>query len=557
MINEPYYAEDLVNLGYLNTRLEGTNKLLLSKTQNYGSQPIPPYRVNDTYMNGIDIYICVNERLIGDFNASDWEKASNYTDNTLAESKNKVFNVQPIPPYKVGDLWTSGPNGELRRCVFTRLVGVFQESDWENATKYDSTQTTVEGGLVTTGTIQVVQGGTVAAGMTGNTSGDTAVRFWAGKTFANRNTAPFRVTQAGAVNASNIAITGGSLSVGGKFEVTSAGILTATDVNLTGAITATSGTIGGWSISGTQLLNNKTNFAVYLNAPSSYGGPGGAADVLVVNDKTNGTYPVVITSNGTAQFTKLLAYNGVGFANLGLSSYHPWFSGVNINRNNGIVFRTGTTNGAVGDPVGQIDMANNFIQTSTGLKVNGNLTVTDYYNAISGYNIDIVNSYNDVNVQGYHVNLRAREGYVYAARASGSFSRVAVDGSGPSSLCLKKNVKLMKKSDEDLAIDILRKIDLYRYDYKYNISNNKNEFGFVIDYIKELPNVDKFFYFHKEKAKVVHNELDYKEGFEHPYDEDTINFERFDIETLCKYLLVVCKSQQEQIDEIKGGKYYG
>jgi len=43
------------------------------------------------------------------------------------------------------------------------------------------------------------------------TAGDD-VRFWAGAAFANRATAPFRVTEAGAVNASNIVITGGSIS---------------------------------------------------------------------------------------------------------------------------------------------------------------------------------------------------------------------------------------------------------------------------------------------------------------------------------------------------------
>ncbi|HPW59469.1 MAG TPA: hypothetical protein PLK58_12555, partial [Candidatus Rifleibacterium sp.] len=72
----------------------------------------------------------------------------------------------------------------------------------------DHTQTTIDGGLVTTGTLQVVQGGTVAAGITGNTAGDTAVRFFAGSTFANRASAPFRVLQNGAIHATSATISG-------------------------------------------------------------------------------------------------------------------------------------------------------------------------------------------------------------------------------------------------------------------------------------------------------------------------------------------------------------
>lgn len=48
-----------------------------------------------------------------------------------------------------------------------------------------------------TGTIAAAVGGVGAAGLTGETSGDMAVRFWAGSTFANRATAPFRVLQNG------------------------------------------------------------------------------------------------------------------------------------------------------------------------------------------------------------------------------------------------------------------------------------------------------------------------------------------------------------------------
>ena len=49
-------------------------------------------------------------------------------------------------------------------------------------------------------------------GMASTVTGGDDVRFWAGDTFANRASAPFRVTEAGAVTGSSITITGGAIS---------------------------------------------------------------------------------------------------------------------------------------------------------------------------------------------------------------------------------------------------------------------------------------------------------------------------------------------------------
>jgi hypothetical protein len=86
----------------------------------------------------------------------------------------------------------------------------------------DVTSTIIQGGLTTTGSLVVAQGGSYVAGVTGNTSGDTATRIWAGATFANRDSAPFRVTQAGAVTCSNITITGGSIGSSATINGTTA-----------------------------------------------------------------------------------------------------------------------------------------------------------------------------------------------------------------------------------------------------------------------------------------------------------------------------------------------
>lgn len=60
-------------------------------------------------------------------------------------------------------------------------------------------------------------------GIASTVSGGDDIRFWAGDTYANRATAPFRVTEAGAATFNNITITGGSLTIGSNASIDSSG----------------------------------------------------------------------------------------------------------------------------------------------------------------------------------------------------------------------------------------------------------------------------------------------------------------------------------------------
>lgn len=116
----------------------------------------------------------------------------------LANSKRRVFTSTPKTPYDVGDLWVNGKN--MYRCINQKTSGLYVYSDWERAVEYDNTRTTIDGGIVTSGTIQVAGDNTnILAGITGKGTVATSVRFWAGDTFANRAKAPFRVMQDGSV----------------------------------------------------------------------------------------------------------------------------------------------------------------------------------------------------------------------------------------------------------------------------------------------------------------------------------------------------------------------
>lgn len=144
----------------------------------------------------------------------------------LAGTKRRVFVATPKPPYDIGDLWLTGgsTDGQLKRCITARASGSYVANDWVIAVYYDNTKTTIDGGIVTSGTVQLAgDDASIKAGITGNGTADTSVRIWAGASFGNRTTAPFRVLQDGS--------------------------FVATKGTITGTINATAGSIGGFKIS--------------------------------------------------------------------------------------------------------------------------------------------------------------------------------------------------------------------------------------------------------------------------------------------------------------------
>ncbi|MBO6253104.1 MAG: hypothetical protein J6O49_05560, partial [Bacteroidaceae bacterium] len=69
----------------------------------------------------------------------------------LADQKKRIFIVQPTPPYDEGDLWTQGSSGDVMRCKngIHRVSGAsYVASDWEKASKYtdDSALTSFKNG---------------------------------------------------------------------------------------------------------------------------------------------------------------------------------------------------------------------------------------------------------------------------------------------------------------------------------------------------------------------------------------------------------------------------
>ena len=100
-------------------------------------------------------------------------------------------------------------------------------------------------------------------GLASTVTGADDVRFWAGDTFANRASAAFRVTEGGAITASNITITGGSMS---GTPISSIPNSTATDISLLEkshnlVFSVTDADTIAWT-SGTIVLSNGRTFTI-------------------------------------------------------------------------------------------------------------------------------------------------------------------------------------------------------------------------------------------------------------------------------------------------------
>lgn len=151
-----------------------------------------------------------------------------------ADGKRQVFVDTPYPPYDIGDLWLTGgaTDGQLKRCVTAKAEGEeYNANDWVIAVYYDNTKTTIDGGIVTSGTVQLAGSDqSIKAGITGEGTADSSVRVWAGASKENRATAPFRVLQNGELYATKAHIEGEINATSGKFS---------------GEVNATSGTFYG------------------------------------------------------------------------------------------------------------------------------------------------------------------------------------------------------------------------------------------------------------------------------------------------------------------------
>lgn len=532
---EPKYDTDLVNKAYVDKRIGGveeeTIKQVDAVSKIYTTTPTTPYKVGSLYTNGTDIYVCIRARDFGAYDASDWKLASDYTNDDVANRKNTTFTSQPTVPYIVGDLWTVEENnapGELYKCIQSRTTGSFTMSDWELATKYDNTKTTIDGGIVTSGTVQLAgSSGAIKAGITGNGTADTDIRIWAGNTYANRGSAPFRVTQGGYLYATNANIKGTITADEGKigswtlnaykmyatsntgkvavvqvpgYEYTD-GAYTSTvfaaggtshdnystcpfRVNGDGYLVATSGTIAGWELSGEAFSGSGARaVALYSDGRMSMGN-----DYGWINSGSSGNW---FSGN---------SYNYPLYLIDSMSSNLPTATNCSIRLHTtyGKLYGSADTNFGSAPYLGGSNLTNSDVEFAANngssryySKVNTWIYGGQYAIIDGGANSDtgqvILKS------SGWGINIGASHSELGISAASNVYigdsgTTVKIKGStyGGSGKDMKTDIKVLDDETKENLLDAYRERELYRYKFKKEYDNDSREhIGFVLDELED------------------------------------------------------------------------
>lgn len=270
---------------------------------------------------------------------------------------------------------------------------------------------------------------------------------------------------------------------------------------------------------------------------------------------TTGNY-FSVNSSGVATLK-----NNVGFLTLGRSGKHPWISGINVNGVNGIAFTTGTSVSAIGDEVGGIHVESGAMY----INANGTVNINHNANGQVGGAVGIC----DYSLSGHtftgqggakmfansNCALQPADGYyAYVGSTSVSTNKISTSGVGPSSLNVKENLEEINTNTEDVYKDI-QNLKLYNYDYKYKgITDKQNDFGFIIDYVEELPTLSKYARHYNSKYYVDEDKKELAKIWDVENVDKTkevLDVKEWDRDSYIKMSMVMIKALQNKIDTLE------
>jgi hypothetical protein len=337
------------------------------------------------------------------------------------DGKAQIFVVQPYPPYNIGDLWFNGTDSDIKTCTTKRTSGDFVESDWVKYNKYtdDTKANQVDQNLTTFKNTFSINPQDIRAEVekrvianhseTVNSFGwllNDSAHIW----YANNNeVVRFNANGAyikGEIRAStgyigndNTGFVIGATSISNGMtalgDTTHDGIYIGTDgvalgkgafkVTKAGVITATSGTIGGFTITASSM---------YTNGQSSYSGTGngiymGSSGFRIgskfkVDNAGNVTCGNITASSGTFEgnvYAKNIQYGGTAGSLNGAALSTGTVNGTAITPRT----ISGGTNGQIAQQsIGSLDIATNSISGGSGGHIQSN-TLTDLNVVSSGY----------------------------------------------------------------------------------------------------------------------------------------------------------------------------
>lgn len=166
----------------------------------------------------------------------------------------------------------------------------------------------------------------------------------------------------------------------------------------------------------------------------------------------------------------------------------------------------------------------------------------------------------NVYIFGGNVNLKASSGnHVYAGAVGwndGSNAQVETNKGTVSSRSTKTNITPMGQDSYKDALRLLKKMNLYTYDYKYDLYDNKAQYGFIIDEIEEEDKKHNFFNITSEKAWTRGRYIDFDITGAPKDDKDVevIDVKNYNRDAFTKYLLTCIKGLQQEIEQLKKEK---
>lgn len=407
------------------------------------------------------------------------------------------------------------------------------------------------------------------------------------------------------IGTNGIALGAYNSTTGNPFQVTTAGKLTARDVIVSGEITATSGTIGGCSISNgiLQIANanigslsvdkitaGSNSAAVSFSNITADGGKIGGWKIDTVQlQKQIGEYSFEIRSDRASNDPALLVYK-----NSGSNQGYKWYV-----RPDGFMFATdayivgtvegSTVNGSTisGSTVsgstiigGTININNQFSVNSFGeiqMSKNGGFLSFRHsdHPFVSALNCSVgsgglifvgeTSQDESPTTQWARINAGYDNGSYGLLTAAtwycGSYGdgwEIATKRGGyPSTRNLKTNLENIEDEYEDIY-DELKNINMYTYEYKYDgIKEDKKDYGFVIDEFDEAEHLSKYVLNYDRRGKIVDNKLiKYNKGTgEKDYNPDAegynFKYKDWDRDSYFKMSLILIKSLQHKIDKLE------
>lgn len=360
--------------------------------------------------------------------------------------------------------------------------------------------TTIDGDKITTGTITANQ-----------VSGDiiTTTNFSAQNINANKITSGTLSTDR---LESKVITTDNFSAQNINADKITAGTLSAANISLKNvSLTPTSSKIGGWTINASELTSGQST----------------------------------IKSNGEIGFYPQITNGGILRLNAGFRCKAP--SGIAIYNDKPNYGTSDTINAGIsimGDS-GNVTIGNR--SSAYGVNIRSYISSSTVADMTNGGLL--LAAANDIKLHSNNNNIYmdAVNGAIWAHGNSLSNSKVKTDAGSSSSRNVKTNFKKFNQDKYDKALSLLNKMNLYDYDYKYNIYKNPHQYGFIIDELEQLEETKDFFEFEEYNATIKDDKIDFSGAMEGEH----LKTKNYDSDVLDKYLLTCIKALLNKVEVLE------